>query len=360
MRSFSGLALLLCLYSTSQPSRLLAQLIYCNHTSVAMDASVAYVDNSIWHSTGWFHLEPGNCKTAITSSLSNRYFYGRAEEVGGKRVWEGLYSFCASRQPFNFTNCSSNLLRKFFLIDVLDANEYTQEFTCTDCPALPSQPPMPSEPGVPQNIHLSGEQFAHMKEALDWCMSDSKAGGSVDCVPDYIATYPACWASGGRACLMGKASESAKANDCANAYRLALICQCHNKEAQGWLQSAGQEAICQYLGPPNRTPPPATPPPPPSSLQPAPPRIPFWETWRFYCQGENGMKAGACQLTKASRTSCHDAENLIQQEVQKFGGDACKVMCGKVRDDSIYTTQTVNVTGAGPCSTHAPIDYDVH
>jgi len=46
---------------------------------------------------------------------------------------------------------------------------------------------------------------------------------------------------------MQKAIASAKANDCANAFRLALICQCHNDSARSELASAGQQAICDYL-----------------------------------------------------------------------------------------------------------------
>src|SRR6478672_2136046 len=61
---------------------------------------------------------------------------------------------------------------------------------------------------------------------INWCIGNSDAGGSVDCPQQY--PYPECIASGGRACLMKKGIQSAKDNDDANAYRLALVCQCHN------------------------------------------------------------------------------------------------------------------------------------
>jgi hypothetical protein len=53
---------------------------------------------------------------------------------------------------------------------------------------------------------------------LDWCSGNRDAGGSVDCPADYLGTYPECYASGGRACLIGKARQSARDHDCANAF----------------------------------------------------------------------------------------------------------------------------------------------
>jgi hypothetical protein len=84
------------------------------------------------------------------------------------------------------------------------------------------------------------------KANIDWCIGNSDAGGSVDCPQQYV--YPECIASGGRACLMRKAIQSAKDKDDANAYRQALVCQCHNSGAKdGFVYCAGQKAIADYL-----------------------------------------------------------------------------------------------------------------
>jgi hypothetical protein len=82
---------------------------------------------------------------------------------------------------------------------------------------------------------------------IDWCIHNSDAGGSVDCPDKYAATYPECIVSGGRSCLMGKAIQSAKDGDYANAYRLAQICQCHNVTARDQIRDAGQKAVGDYL-----------------------------------------------------------------------------------------------------------------
>jgi hypothetical protein len=82
---------------------------------------------------------------------------------------------------------------------------------------------------------------------LDWSIQNSDAGGSVDCPDKYLATYPECFVSGGRSCMMKKAIQSAKDNDCSNAHRVSQITQCHNVTARDLIREAGQDAVCQYL-----------------------------------------------------------------------------------------------------------------
>lgn len=83
---------------------------------------------------------------------------------------------------------------------------------------------------------------------IDWCIGNYTTDpGEANCQDQYLATYPECLTGGGRACLMTKAINSAKANDCNNAMRLTLICQCHNGGAQQQLGDAGQDNVCSYL-----------------------------------------------------------------------------------------------------------------
>ncbi len=103
------------------------------------------------------------------------------------------------------------------------------------------------------------------EQHLDWCSSNGDAGPHVYCEADYAATYPGCLLSGGRSCLMQKARSSARAGDCANAMRLASLCQCHNNVAQRAIGLAGIDEVCRYLGPPQSpvpapVPAPSTPP----------------------------------------------------------------------------------------------------
>lgn len=80
---------------------------------------------------------------------------------------------------------------------------------------------------------------------VDWSITNSDAGGSTDCPLEY--PYPGCVLSGGRACLMIQAIASAKANDCANAFRVTRLTQCHNPKARQSISEAGQDAVCRYL-----------------------------------------------------------------------------------------------------------------
>lgn len=123
----------------------------------------------------------------------------------------------------------------------------------------PSLPPPPALSGKPD-----------WQKHLDWCAGNSDAGGSVDCVADYMGTYPRCVLSGGRSCLIGIARQSAHDNDCQNAFNLAQMCQCNNADAAQQIREAGMVNVCNYLGPPARPMiplpvPPRPPPPPPST-----------------------------------------------------------------------------------------------
>jgi Trypsin len=80
---------------------------------------------------------------------------------------------------------------------------------------------------------------------IDWSTTNRDAGGSTDCPSQY--PYPGCILFGGRACLMSEAIASAKAGDCANAFRVTKVTQCHNPQARQSITIAGQDAVCGYL-----------------------------------------------------------------------------------------------------------------
>jgi len=83
---------------------------------------------------------------------------------------------------------------------------------------------------------------------IDWSIGNHTTDpGETNCQDQYAATEPACIVGGGRQCLMVRAIDSAKANNCAYAMRLTLITQCHNGQAQQGIGGAGQQAVCAYL-----------------------------------------------------------------------------------------------------------------
>ena len=70
------------------------------------------------------------------------------------------------------------------------------------------------------------------KENIDWSIGNSTGPDQVNCPDQYLATEPKAMTEGGRAALMRRAIDSAKANNCEYAMRLTLITQCHNAAAQ--------------------------------------------------------------------------------------------------------------------------------
>jgi hypothetical protein len=83
---------------------------------------------------------------------------------------------------------------------------------------------------------------------LNWSIGNHTTDpGETNCVEQYLATEPACVTGGGRACLMQRAINSAKANNYDYAFRLSLITQCHNGSAQQQIGSAGKQAVGEYL-----------------------------------------------------------------------------------------------------------------
>jgi len=106
----------------------------------------------------------------------------------------------------------------------------------------------PSAPGAGANdIYRFNPRVTaggNWKDHLDWAISDN---GAPDCPDLYIVTSPECLAHGNRSCVMRTAIASAKAGDYNNAFRLALVSECHNAGAQMDLATAGQQAVCEYL-----------------------------------------------------------------------------------------------------------------
>ena len=83
---------------------------------------------------------------------------------------------------------------------------------------------------------------------IDWALGNHTTDpGRTNCVAEYDATEPKCILGGGRACLMARAIDSAKANNYDYAFRLVLITQCHNAGRQQQLKAAGKQEVGNYL-----------------------------------------------------------------------------------------------------------------
>lgn len=94
------------------------------------------------------------------------------------------------------------------------------------------------------------------EQNIHWCVNDQ---GAVDCPEQYLALgqpmIAACAVSGGlfdgggggRSCLMDIAIAAAHHDQCAVAFGLSLICQCHNGHAQDTIRNYGIANTCQFL-----------------------------------------------------------------------------------------------------------------
>jgi hypothetical protein len=94
---------------------------------------------------------------------------------------------------------------------------------------------------------LAGAQKPDWQNHIDWCIGNHTTDpGQTNCADQYTATEPRCITGGGRACLMERAIDSAKHNNCSYAFRLTLICQCQSGKAQQQLGEAGPQKVCDY------------------------------------------------------------------------------------------------------------------
>jgi uncharacterized membrane protein len=289
LKIFVGLVC--CAYLCAAPTAE-GQFSVCNKTSVRILSAITYwsaesqpnagnLDNLLddddfegppssgdWYTRGWFAIGPGECVTLLRH-IEDPYIYVRGEEDKGSRVWGGNQSECVNSNAFTRAtsrtcNGQNEEVRTFNQVYTGNSSIFDYNLTCTDCSGPPPRNIMgPAEFGEFLKTQATPTPVGRpqWQEEIDWCKRNGDAGGSVDC--PLLYAYPECIVSGGRSCLMRKASQSARDGDCANAFRQALTCQCHNQGARDLIAQAGQDAVCRYLGPP-----PAPSPAPNNSSQP--------------------------------------------------------------------------------------------
>ena len=381
MRSF--LIVTSMLYAFIVPRSSQAQLQICNQTTVLVDISIAYPQNGSWFSHGWFRTPPSSC-AVVVQTISSSYYYFYAAEVGGRsREWQGNRPFCIS-QLKGFTlaeaGCAGlGIETRFIKIDVGTHKSYTLPLGCLNCPKAlvkndPSAswdqldtPTRQSPPDTPYDLIELGEDSSEQsleskqpnfklanssslsgklkwQQDLDWCSNNHDALG-VHCADQYLSDYPECYLSGGRACLMGKARNSARAGDCSNALKLAVQCQCHNSPAMTGLYNAGAGDVCKYLGPPDQAgAQPSAPPPISSGSQVPASGGAFYVMRRYTCARSNGEASGSLDKMTHSSVSCQDARNELDR-LADVDGDVCRQNKGPDR----HTVSVEDRTAGGPC-----------
>lgn len=110
MRLFSRLTLLSGLLTgfiagLSSPAE--ASFAFCNRTRSTLEAAFGYRDGTVWHSEGWWRLDPGQCSRVSSAPLTQRFYFYYAKALGpaergedGVRIWDGKYIFCIDQKAF--------------------------------------------------------------------------------------------------------------------------------------------------------------------------------------------------------------------------------------------------------------------
>lgn len=76
---------------------------YAGDERMRLWVAVGYAVGDNWFSEGWWKLEPGDCKTAV-SQRSGPYYYSVFEEnihSGRRFQWPGEYAFCTRNRSYD-------------------------------------------------------------------------------------------------------------------------------------------------------------------------------------------------------------------------------------------------------------------
>lgn len=120
-----------------------ANLDICNETGTTVQIAYAYPTAGRWWTEGWYDIVPNRCMTAISGSLTNRFYYVHAHATVGDRAWQGPYGFCVTNRSFKLEtsthNCSEGTM-KFHQIDVGKSSYFRYRL----CPISGCKPLRPS------------------------------------------------------------------------------------------------------------------------------------------------------------------------------------------------------------------------
>jgi uncharacterized membrane protein len=140
------------------PAPAAAELRFCNETSARVTVAIGYRSEGAWRSEGWWAVEPGACRAAVSEPLENRFYYYRATSAVDSWTHES-YFFCTSPQPFDISgdeNCAERGFDREAFTEIA-LGDRTTRFTMTlTSGATPTAPPTPKTP--PPGTH--GEPYS--------------------------------------------------------------------------------------------------------------------------------------------------------------------------------------------------------
>lgn len=84
----------------TKPDPAAAELRFCNETSARVTVAIGYRSDGAWRSEGWWAVESGACRAAVSEPLANRFYYYRATSKLDSWTHEN-YFFCTTTQAFD-------------------------------------------------------------------------------------------------------------------------------------------------------------------------------------------------------------------------------------------------------------------
>lgn len=117
-------------------------MIYCNHTSSAIEAALGYRDQlegqkTGWMSEGWWRIEPGQCSRVYGKPLNQRFYYYYAVSLAPVQrdkspfIWNGKYQFCADTKAFRVEGDHDCIARGYQVkgFQEIDVGANTKDYT---------------------------------------------------------------------------------------------------------------------------------------------------------------------------------------------------------------------------------------
>ncbi len=108
-----------------------SQLDVMNNSFDDVWISIAYLENNIWYSEGWWKVQEQKKARVYNKQLTNRYYYFYAYQDNGSSIWKGESRFCSPRTIFklNSFNCTSEEYAYYREIDVGNNKTYVISLT---------------------------------------------------------------------------------------------------------------------------------------------------------------------------------------------------------------------------------------
>lgn len=107
-----------------------AEFSICNKSLDVLNVAVAYDEDGVFKTEGWWSVGANRCAEVIRTELLNRYIYVYAEDVFGQAATTGDQSMCVDTKRFVIkgnTDCPGRgFISAFFLeVDTLSQDRWT-------------------------------------------------------------------------------------------------------------------------------------------------------------------------------------------------------------------------------------------